>query len=205
MDRQPVKGLKKLKRGDVREDGFVFWGYHATAKNGEYWISRDKYDKKVEASREISRRSYRKNREKILPKMRAYAKDWYCNKGGREYNKNYQKSDKYREYRRSNKNLQIGLNLRTRIRQSLKGVAKCDSHNSLLGCTPNELRKHLEAQFRDGMSWDNYGYYGWHIDHIRPCSSFDLSLESEQRKCFHFTNLQPLWANENYAKGAKTK
>ena len=51
------------------------------------------------------------------------------------------------------------------------------------------------------MSWDNYG--DWHIDHIRPCCSFDLSKIEEQEKCFHYSNLQPLWAEENMTKGGK--
>lgn len=54
------------------------------------------------------------------------------------------------------------------------------------------------------MSWDNYGMYGWHIDHIKPCSSFDLSNPAEQKICFHYTNLQPLWAKENLSKGKKS-
>ena len=53
------------------------------------------------------------------------------------------------------------------------------------------------------MSWENYGYYGWHIDHIIPCSKFDLSKLEEQKKCFHFTNLQPLWALDNIKKSNK--
>lgn len=73
----------------------------------------------------------------------------------------------------------------------------------LLGCTIEELRTHLEAQFQEGMTWDNYGRDGWHIDHIKPCSSFDLLKEAEQRECFHYTNLQPLWAKDNLSKGAK--
>jgi len=58
-------------------------------------------------------------------------------------------------------------------------------------------------QFKPGMTWDNYGYYGWHIDHKVPCSNFDLSKPEEQYKCFHYTNLQPLWAEENLIKGGK--
>src|SRR5258708_6680707 len=54
----------------------------------------------------------------------------------------------------------------------------------------------LEIQFKPGMTWENYGRHGWHVDHIRPCNSFDLSDQTELRKCFHFTNLQPLWAAE---------
>jgi len=69
---------------------------------------------------------------------------------------------------------------------------------ALVGCTPKELVLHLEAQFDGGMSWDNYGE--WHIDHIRPCASFDLTDETQQRECFHFSNLQPLWALDNLLK-----
>ena len=53
------------------------------------------------------------------------------------------------------------------------------------------------------MKWDNHGLYGWHIDHIQPCNSFDLSNEEEQKKCFHYSNMQPLWAFDNLSKGAK--
>lgn len=73
----------------------------------------------------------------------------------------------------------------------------------LVGCSVIQLIAHLEAQFQPGMSWDNYGFRGWHIDHKRPCASFDLSKESERRQCFHYSNLQPLWWRDNISKGAK--
>ena len=59
----------------------------------------------------------------------------------------------------------------------------------------------LEAKFKEGMTWENHGE--WHIDHIKPCVSFNLLDENEQKKCFHYTNLQPLWASENLSKGCK--
>jgi hypothetical protein len=64
------------------------------------------------------------------------------------------------------------------------------------------LRDYLEAKFTEGMTLDNHGK--WHIDHIKPCASFDLLHKKQQRKCFHYKNLQPLWAHENLSKGAKT-
>lgn len=70
----------------------------------------------------------------------------------------------------------------------------------LLGCSPNEFRKHLESLWTSGMSWDNYGPTGWHIDHIKPCASFDLTDPAQQKACFHWTNCQPLWAKDNFAK-----
>ena len=73
----------------------------------------------------------------------------------------------------------------------------------MIGCTIERLRNHLEAQFTDGMSWENYGKNGWHVDHIRPCASFDLTDPEQQRQCFHYTNLQPLWATDNMRKSAK--
>lgn len=74
--------------------------------------------------------------------------------------------------------------------------------NELTGCDWNFLRAYLEARFTDEMSWDNHGSV-WHIDHVKPVSSFDLTKESEQRKCCHYTNLQPLLAFDNISKSNK--
>lgn len=73
----------------------------------------------------------------------------------------------------------------------------------LIGCSINQLREHLESLFKPGMTWANHGKRGWHIDHKLPCNSFDLRDVNEQKKCFHYTNLQPLWWNENLSKGDK--
>lgn len=71
------------------------------------------------------------------------------------------------------------------------------------GCTIAELRKHIEAQWQPGMTWENHAVDGWHIDHIRPCASFNFNDLKQIRDCFHYTNLQPLWATENHKKYAK--
>jgi hypothetical protein len=109
-------------------------------------------------------------------------------------------------------------NLRTRIYNVLtaKYIVKETTTKKLTGCTLEYLKNHLEKKFKDGMNWDNYGQ--WHIDHIRPCASFNLldpieqkicfhytNLQPliEQKICFHYTNLQPLWAEDNLKKSNK--
>ena len=92
--------------------------------------------------------------------------------------------------------------LRARVRAAVtrNGGEKACRTMSLVGCSVEYLRQHLEAQFSDGMTWDNHG--DWHIDHIKPCASFDLTNADQQRECFNYTNLQPLWAEDNLSKGA---
>lgn len=81
-----------------------------------------------------------------------------------------------------------------------KGAYKAGKMRDLIGCTVPQVKAHLEAQFHEGMTWENYGRGGWHIDHIRPCASFDLTDPNQVRQCFHYTNLQPLWEWENCTK-----
>lgn len=92
--------------------------------------------------------------------------------------------------------------LRTRMNCALRGVGSKSARTmELLGCTGQELVTHLEGKFKLGMSWENR--HLWHIDHIKPCKLFDLTDPIQQRACFHFSNLQPLWEIENRRKGAK--
>ncbi len=74
----------------------------------------------------------------------------------------------------------------------------------MLGCSVDECIKHIESQFKEGMSWDNHGRKGWHVDHIKPCCDYNLGLVEDLKKCFHYTNLQPLWWWENLSKGGKS-
>ena len=94
-------------------------------------------------------------------------------------------------------------NLRSRLYHALKNQKADKKYRTkqLTGCELSFLKGYLEANFTEGMTWENHG--SWHIDHIKPCCSFDLTQEEEQKKCFHYTNLQPLWANDNLSKGGK--
>jgi hypothetical protein len=130
---------------------------------------------------------YLKNREQILEHSKKYFQD------NKDKIINYRKN-KYRK----DLNFRLKDYLRHRIWSALKGLNKSESTMKLIGCSVEYLKQHLESKFTKGMSFDNYGK--WHIDHIKPCASFDLSKPSEQKKCFHYTNLQPLWAEDNLRK-----
>ena len=97
----------------------------------------------------------------------------------------------------------IANTLRTRMNSALRngGLKRDIPLEMLIGCTVQQLMMHLATGFKRGMSWMNRSL--WHIDHIRPCAKFDLRNRDEQLKCFHFTNLQPLWAHENISKSDK--
>lgn len=96
----------------------------------------------------------------------------------------------------------LAKRLRSRLAKSVKaaGTGKAGKTLHLVGCTPQELKAHIEAQFVDGMTWENRDE--WHLDHVRPLASFDLTDPEQQAAAMHFTNLAPVWAVDNMAKGS---
>jgi hypothetical protein len=129
-----------------------------------------------------------------------------------EYNKNYEKLNKQKV--RNTKNayrkkkyqedpvFAISIKLRIRIKRAITNKLR-SSTDSLIGCSIEELKIYLESKFQPGMTWNNYSLYGWHIDHVIPLSSFDLTDPQELKKACHYTNLQPLWAKDNLSKSNK--
>jgi hypothetical protein len=147
-------------------------------------------------NKEKSKKYYQKNKEKILIQRKSYGKQY------RKLNKN--KIYEYRKkYKKKNIEYKLGLNLRTRLCNALQRNTKSGSAVRDLGCTIEELKVYLESKFQTGMTWDNYGLYGWHIDHIKPLASFDLTDRKQMLEACHYTNLQPLWAKDNLTKGDK--
>lgn len=142
-------------------------------------------------------------------RTRVHGRNTTCKKCANESAKRYAISHRSRlnDYQRIayRKNVQrkLGRILRNRVYQALRGYHKSASSIELLGCSIDTFRVYLERRWAPGMSWDNYAVNGWHIDHIIPCSAFDLTDPSEQRACFHYTNQQPLWAKDNLAKGSR--
>lgn len=104
-------------------------------------------------------------------------------------------------YQRSHISCALRIRLALAVR-SHKGIGKrSGSAVRDLGCTIPELKRYLEAKFRFGMTWENWSRAGWHIDHIKPLASFDLTDRCQLLQACHYTNLQPLWASENLSKG----
>jgi len=154
----------------------------------EYFKNYNKLNKE-----KISKRMkgyYLDNKERILKRTKTYRLSH--RKELRVYHNNRRKIDIEHK---------IICNLRSRLNKALKGFNKLETTTKLIGCSTYQLKKYLESQFKPGMSWNNYG--SWHIDHIKPCANFDMTKATEQKKCFNYTNLQPLWALDNIKKSNK--
>lgn len=104
---------------------------------------------------------------------------------------------------KNNPHLRIRISLSKRIRQTLKAsrTNKTNKTMEYTGCSIEFLKNYIELKFKPGMKWQNYGE--WEIDHIIPCAAFDLTKLEQQKICFHYSNLQPLWAIENIKKQDK--
>ena len=148
---------------------------------------------------------WRESRQNYSPKCKICWREdckGYNNKNKEhltEYYSRYHKENRERKklLRRNNPKIRVAGNLRNRLYKAV--TKKFQGIMSLVGCELDELLLHLENQFIEGMTWDNYGTY-WEIDHIKPCNAFDLEDLNEQLKCFHYTNLQPLTVTENRKK-----
>ena len=152
-------------------------------------------------------RQYNLHRARIRSLDKEYREE--CNRKARERRRKNPEaaSRKLRDYKRNriktDINFRLAHNLRNRLRHAIKNNQKVGSAVRDLGCSVQELKEHLENQFTEGMSWDNYGLYGWHIDHITPLASFNLEDREQFLQAANYTNLQPLWAEDNLRKGDK--
>lgn len=150
------------------------------------------YEKNSERALQQKRNYYQENRELVLDRSKLWSKN------------NRDKVNDYIKIKKEQTPLfRVELNIRGRIKQYLKqkNITQKNKTYNIVGIGINDLKKYIENQFTEGMSWENYGMYGWHIDHIIPlCSAND---ENELIKLFHYTNLQPLWAEDNLKKNGK--
>ena len=164
-----------------------------------------KYRKDCKSCQQIASKIYRaKNFDRLLAKKIKWQQDNIekHRASGRAWNKRNRKHlAEYKRKLRESVDYRIMANYRTRVYRAIIGAVKSKRTIELIGCSIDDLKRYIENKFTNGMSWDNYGK--WHIDHILPCNKFNMSDENEQTKCFHYTNLQPLWALDNIQKGVK--
>ena len=115
--------------------------------------------------------------------------------------------EKKREYIKNRNKIDPSFKLRKSLSRNLylalRGIGKSTHTLELLGCSVDSFKRHLEALFLPGMTWESWGQYGWHIDHIKPISLFDLTDPEQQKICFHYSNMQPLWWRDNLSKSNK--
>lgn len=165
-------------------------------------------EKNKEHIKECSKDYKKRNKETIKKYTKEYReqnKDYIKKQESiyREQNKEHYRESK-REYQKNRKkidiNFKIRINLRNRLGRIIKNNTKKGSAVRDLGCSIDKLKIHLESQFEPWMTWDNYGQYGWHIDHIKPLSKFDLTDREQFLEAVHFTNLQPMHWRENIIK-----
>lgn len=152
---------------------------------------------------------YEKNKSYILLKRKAYVSKNHeiIKQKARDRNKCPLMKKKVREYisekKKNNLLYKLKCTLRSRMTTAFKSasIKKKESSINLLGAPIEIVKKHIERQFQKGMTWENHGYYIWHIDHIIPLKS--ATNEEEIKILFHYKNLRPLWAKENLKKSGK--
>ena len=209
------EGYKKCAScGEIKSATNDYFGNATKNKDGlkhtcKTCRKQKEYSNQIEHIARVRKKYYEENKLEIskeCKKYRAKNKERY-----RLYDAQYYKENKIviKENVKTNMyarlkidvNYKLLVRYRTRLYKAVKGYDKSKTTRELIGCSVEELKKHLESQFTEGMTFENYGE--WHVDHIIPCSSFDFSKEEEQMKCFNYKNLQPLWAIDNLRKSDK--
>ena len=203
------KKMRKKAYREVNKDKINEYAKNYRIKNND---KRKNYDKNYykknknkikKRKNEYGKNYYKKNKEKI----NAYKKEWYQSNKDiiKVKNKLKDKNEflsKRRIYERKKRKNDIQFKLSRALRNRLYIIKKQKVGSAVkdLGCTIDELKTYLESKFQSGMTWDNWTSDGWHIDHIKPLSSFDLTNREQFLEACHYTNLQPLWAKDNLLK-----
>lgn len=217
------KPFEAFFRSKASKDGYL---NSCKACNKSSWKKFDtkEYHRKNKAARaDYAKKYFQENKERLAntkynidpnlaekrqEKYKAVQREKYANDEQyrdvrKEMSRNYLKNNQHKKRHKykTDPNFRLRRVLSVRVTDAIKNQATTKAYKTieLIGCTVDEVRVYLENQFVEGMSWDNHGE--WHIDHVIPCASFDLSDPVQQKKCFHYTNLQPLWAKDNLSKG----
>jgi hypothetical protein len=178
-------------------------------KNNDLIKNRKKkyYEENKEKLNKLTQEWYKKNSKTALEKKKEYYlinKEHILDKRKTWVKNNRKKINDYiKNKKKENPLFRVEMNIRGRMKQYFKqkNITQKNQTFHIVDIDIIGLKKHIETQFKENMTWDNYGIYGWHIDHIVPLCS--ANNETELLKLFHYTNLQPLWCDENLRKNGK--
>lgn len=207
--------MEKIKRGTVREDGKIF--VRRSKYKGrfyEWWATPEAFESYLGKQRICSENHRSKMTDEEKRDFYAYqnsrpSRHFWLTQNKEKLRSSYRKwlsenreeSNRWRREWIKDKgpHFRMALNVRSRISFALR--TKTESSVTYLGCSMRDLAFHLESQFTEGMSWENYGKSGWHVDHRIPIAS--AKTKEEMILLLHFSNLQPLWAKDNLSKGCR--
>ena len=184
-----TKGLSNFCKDRKSKDG-----HFSRCRDCQKTIRKAYYVKNKDKERRTAREWQLNNKERDSENKREWHKR---NIVRRRREENEWRKNKYH----SDPAFKLTVQMRNRIVKALDGIGKSDSTMKLVACTPEFLKRHLESQFADGMAWGQKGK--WHCDHRLPLAAFDLTDKRQQRYAFHWSNLQPLWAEVNLRKSDK--
>jgi hypothetical protein len=185
-----------------------------TLKKSNKEYNKEQYQKNKEQIKEQRKGYYLKNKEHIREQQKGYnlknpeikkERDKKYRLKNKEFYKKWRLENKehIRNYERNRYQTDVNFKLRkicrNRIRKALKGATKSAATMELIGCTIDELRRHMESKFEPWMNWENHGL--WDVEHIKAMSKFDLTDSEQQRACCHWSNLQPMEHIANIKKG----
>jgi len=221
------KSINDFNKDKLRKDGLCPYCKKCQSEKNKKWRkdnpqkTKDYSKKSREKNRETIRIRNRKYEKSNREKIRTRSKKWRTKnsekikaKDKKYYHENYERNKKRRkeymkiykrEKSRNDPIYRLNSNVRTNIWRSLKGEKGKRRWETLVNYTLEDLRKHLESQFKDGMTWQNYGKSGWEIDHRIPISLFNIKSYNSKgfKKCWALENLQPMWEKENITKSNK--
>ena len=201
MEIYPVAPIKASHR--IYDKIYLYQGKKDTVPRPRKWVrngQRGQWKRcRKRYNANYSKRYRIKNKEKIKKQQKIYA-SLQSTKDRR--------NARQKKRRKTDHCFKLKQNLRSRLINAMNRGLKTTTSKTLLGCSFEKLKSHLESQFEPWMTWDNYGKGGrtydddwWAIDHIKPCAKFDFNNVEDQKKCFHFSNLQPLHWCDNAEKG----
>ena len=185
--------MKTCSKCKIEKPLTEYWkGSKSTCSKCQREYKRKKYQDNKEYRDKCKNQSskyYYDNIEFEKPRRMAQSKQWI--KDNKEKHSSLVKNN-YKKRYNTDSRFKIEMNIRGRITDALRKNSKYYKTEKLIGCTIEEYKLHLKKHFKPGMNWDNHGTI-WEIDHIIPCSSFDLTKKEQQLKCFNYTNVQPLF------------